>query len=603
VPKIVTSQVPTTLIVFEGEPNWMSLTGTNLLYVANTTGNVFRQLGDQKIYVLDSGRWFRAPGLDGPWEHVPGTQLPKDFAKIPDTSPKENTKASVPGTRQANEAVVANSVPQTAKVEIKTAKITPINYDGKPKLEEIKGTPLKYVVNTATPVIMVDEKTWYAVDKGVWFTATSVSGPWTIATSVPAVIYTIPASSPLHYVTYVKIYEVTPTTVYVGYTPGYTGTVVTTEQVVVYGTGYYYTPWVGTVYYPPPPTYGFGVAIRWNPYYGWSMGFGFGYSYGGVSFSIGFGCYPAWGPYYYPPYYRPPYYGYGGYYGGYYGGAAWGPGGWAGSTGNVYSQWGPTSAVTRTAGGYNAYTGNQWKTQMGQSYNSSTGQLSSGQRAGVHNVYTGEYAGARRGTTTNVNTGASAAGRQTVQGNTNTGNYRVDSAAAGGNKNTGSYAAGQKTTVGNTHTGQSATAAKGTIGNTNTGNSVDYRGVKTDQGTGVGQIGNTTIGKSQSGDIYAGSDGNVYRKDPSGGWSQYDQSTGNWNPKTANVPSDLPAQAQARQTGQQRTQNYQANQQRAQSYQSSYGSGASAQPAARSTSRPAGGGGGRSRGGGGGRRH
>ena len=50
-----------------------------------------------------------------------------------------------------------------------------------------------------------------------------------------AVIYTIPASSPLYYVTYVKIYEVTPTTVSVGYTPGYTGTVVTTEQVCSHG--------------------------------------------------------------------------------------------------------------------------------------------------------------------------------------------------------------------------------------------------------------------------------------------------------------------------------------------------------------------------------
>ena len=40
---------------------------------------------------------------------------------------------------------------------------------------------------------------------------------------VPAAIYTIPASSPLHYVTYVHIYEATPTVVYVGYTPGYMG--------------------------------------------------------------------------------------------------------------------------------------------------------------------------------------------------------------------------------------------------------------------------------------------------------------------------------------------------------------------------------------------
>jgi hypothetical protein len=73
------------------------------------------------------------------------------------------------------------------------------------------------------------------------------------------VIYTIPTSSPLHYVTYVRVYGSTPTVVYVGYTPGYYGTVMTTDGVVVYGTGYYYPPYVGAYWYPYPPTYGFGV--------------------------------------------------------------------------------------------------------------------------------------------------------------------------------------------------------------------------------------------------------------------------------------------------------------------------------------------------------
>jgi len=45
----------------------------------------------------------------------------------------------------------------------------------------------------------------------------------TVATFVPAVIYAIPASSPLHYVTCVQVYAVTPEFVYEGYTPGYLG--------------------------------------------------------------------------------------------------------------------------------------------------------------------------------------------------------------------------------------------------------------------------------------------------------------------------------------------------------------------------------------------
>ena len=84
-----------------------------------------------------------------------------------------------------------------------------------------------------------------------------------MAATVPAVIYSIPPSSPLHYVTYVRIYSSTSSTVLVGYTPGYYGTVMTTDGTVVYGTGYVYPVYVGTVWYPPPPTYGWGV-VYWD---------------------------------------------------------------------------------------------------------------------------------------------------------------------------------------------------------------------------------------------------------------------------------------------------------------------------------------------------
>ena len=151
------------------------------------------------------------------------------------------------------------------------AQPTPVAYDGgAPKWQPIDGTPLSYAPNTASPVIRIDEKTYYMVQNGVWFAATSPAGPWAVAAAVPSVIYTIPPSSPLHYVTYVRVYGSTATVVYVGYTPGYYGTVTTSDGVVVYGTGYYYPPYMGAVWYPYPPTYGFGVYVG----AGFFLGFG-----------------------------------------------------------------------------------------------------------------------------------------------------------------------------------------------------------------------------------------------------------------------------------------------------------------------------------------
>ena len=239
VPAIVVASEPTELIVTQGEPNYSPLDGTQLLYASNTTGHVFKSLADQRTYVLVAGRWFRADTTAGPWTFVPGKDLPPDFAKIPDESPKENVKASVPGTPQAQEAVIANSLPETAAIKVSDAKLPAPKYDGPPQLKPIEGTPLSYVVNSPLPVIQVSPTGFYALQNGVWFVGPSVQGPWAVATTVPPVIYSIPPSSPLHYVTYVYVYRATPQVVYVGYTPGYYSVYVS-NGVVVYGTGYYY---------------------------------------------------------------------------------------------------------------------------------------------------------------------------------------------------------------------------------------------------------------------------------------------------------------------------------------------------------------------------
>jgi hypothetical protein len=509
VPAIHVATTPTELIVTEGEPNWTPLQGTNLLYVSNTTGHVFKEIDDQKTYVLVSGRWFRAPDSAGPWEFVAADQLPKDFRDIPDDSPKENVKAAVAGTPQAKEAAIAASVPQTSVVKKSAVKMTPPTFDGEPRLEAISGTPLQYVVNTATPVIMVDPHSFYAVENGVWFVSGSVKGPWVIATSVPAVIYSIPPSSPLHYVTYVKVYDSTFDTVVVGYTPGYQGSCIDpVTGVVVYGTGYAYTPWIGSVWYGPPVTYGFGVSIRYTPYTGWSFGFGFGWSWGAATLSIGWGwgAYPWWGPYGWgyawgPHLYGAPY-AWGGMAYGVHGGAmAWGPGGWAGTTGNIYRQWGPRSTVARTSGGYNAWTGNRWASQVGTSYNSRTGVAAAGQRGAVQNVYTGSYAAGARGVATGPG---------------------------------GSVAAGERGTVENAYTGREVSGGRGEVYNPSTGRGAAVGGVSGDRGA-VGRVGD---------DVYGYRDGNVYRRNDNG-WQM--RSGGGWS--SARAPEGLERESSARRAG------------------------------------------------------
>ena len=160
--------------------------------------------------------------------------------------------------------MIANSIPQTAEVNREEAKFEP-KYDGEPRFDDVPDTSLQYAVNTPMPVVRVDATSYYAVQSGVWFTGGSPFGPWLVATSVPAVIYSIPTASPIHYVTYVRVYRYSPTTVWVGYTPGYMGTCYAPWGTVVYGTGWHYRPWIGTTWYGAPMTWGFGVGIELEP--------------------------------------------------------------------------------------------------------------------------------------------------------------------------------------------------------------------------------------------------------------------------------------------------------------------------------------------------
>jgi hypothetical protein len=286
-PTIYVSTVPAELLIADGEPQFKPVPGTGLLYVENSGDQIFINTADQDYYVLVSGRWFISKSMEGPWRYVDGNNLPADFAKIPQGDPKASVLASTPGTPQAEEAAIANQIPQTAAVNRQEAQLT-VNYDGEPQFQRIQGTRLQYAVNTNTPVIEVSQNHFCAVENGVWFQSNSPTGPWQVATDVPSEVYSIPPSCPIHYATYVRIYDYTPDNVYVGYTPGYYGTLQSDDGLVVYGSGFYYPPYIGSAWYGWPWTYGLGAGFGWSPFGGWGFGLGYGSLFPFVR--------PWWGP-------------------------------------------------------------------------------------------------------------------------------------------------------------------------------------------------------------------------------------------------------------------------------------------------------------------
>jgi hypothetical protein len=258
VPRILVRTKPAELLVTSGLPDFRGIRGTALQYAADTDGQLFFNTKEREAYLLLSGRWFKAASLQGPWSYVAPQDLPEDFSKIPPGSPQAVVLASVPDTREAELALLANSVPTTATVKRRDAKIE-LAYDGEPQFKPITGTAMSYVVNASLPVILCGGSC-YAVDNGVWFTAKTATGPWEVATEVPEEIYTIPPDSPVYYATFAEVYQSTDEEVEVGYTSGYLGAY-EEDGTVVYGTGWDYDCWCE------------------DEYYGWGWSWGYGYYY------------------------------------------------------------------------------------------------------------------------------------------------------------------------------------------------------------------------------------------------------------------------------------------------------------------------------------
>jgi hypothetical protein len=390
-PKVFYSKVPAEVILFDGKPVFSRIPETQLLYASNTSSNVFTDATTKKFYFLAAGRWFRADTLDGPWTFA-SSDLPADFAKIPYESPASRVLVSVPGTDEARDAVMMAQVPTVLTVDPKAAAAqAKVAYDGSPQFKPIEGTSLSYATNTQDKVIKVGD-VYYLCLQGIWFMSTTAQGPWTTASSVPQVIYTIPPSSPVYNVTYVTQTTTSSGQVQSSYTGGYTGAFimgVTVGVVVANNSGYYYPPYI---YHPP---------------------------YG----------YPIYHPY--PMPYGVPYYNTA-----------------SGAYGVAQTAYGPYGSATRAAS-YNPYTGTYAR---GASVSTPYGSRSAAQ---AYNPYTGTYAATAQGSSPTAQWGASTVSRggQTAYTQHYT---TAQGTAASAQTSSGGRVAGVNTAYGSTAAGKTS---------------------------------------------------------------------------------------------------------------------------------------------------
>jgi hypothetical protein len=163
----------------------------------------------QSHYILLAGRWYYSKSLeDGDWTFREPGELPDDFAKIPENSDMVSVRASIPGTEEAQTALLEQSIPQTATIDQKKASVD-VKYDGEPQFEKIEGTSMSYALNTDKSVLLIDD-IFYCPDDAVWFSSAKPNDLWKVCVVCPDEVDDLPPESPVYNVKYTYIYESTP---------------------------------------------------------------------------------------------------------------------------------------------------------------------------------------------------------------------------------------------------------------------------------------------------------------------------------------------------------------------------------------------------------
>ena len=547
-PKIFVGYRPSILLSVNGEPKLTVVPNTNLQFVVNTEWPLFYDESGSTYYLAVGQQWLTSSHLEGPW--APIKQLPAEMSKVPQDKQWSALKKLIPPP--------ANTKGAAPDIFYSDKPAEVILFDGQPVYAQIPNTQLEYATNTNS-VVFVYKPTqqFYYLTAGRWFSAADLQGPWTYATpNLPPDFAKIPVSSPASAILAtvpgtdeakdaVLLAQV-PTTmtvkpaevaakVKVAYAgdPKFEPIKGTSMQ---YGTntadkvieleGTYYLCLQGVWFMAPTPTGPWSTCMSVpkeiytipssSPVYNvtyvtqtanpdgtvtsnYTAGYLGTFILGAATGAIladGSGYW--WPPYCNAGYYYP--------YPATYCGAYWGYGyhnpapyydyntGAYGWHGNAYGPYGSAS----WGAGYNPYTGTYAR---GGTVSTPYGSRSAAQ---AYNPYTGTYAQTRQGSNPNAQWGSSYVSR--------------------GN---------QSATMGHYST------ANGTVAG-----AADSQGGKVAASS--TKWGNSAVGKTASGNMYAGHDGNVY-KNTGSGWQKYDN--GSWNSVNKPQPNWQGAENNQQRTG------------------------------------------------------
>ena len=186
-PKIIVTQGPAVLLVFDGTPAFRALPGQDLAQAMNTPFLVLKDRESRLHWLTDGTTWFSAKDPLGPW--APAENPPQRVTELAAEMPKAPTDETAADVEQPYR------VPQIITTTVPSELIT---FDGDPAWAPLAGEDLLMAVNTTSTVLRMEPSNHvYVLLSGRWFESASFDGPWTFVRpdQLPAQFAAIPADT------------------------------------------------------------------------------------------------------------------------------------------------------------------------------------------------------------------------------------------------------------------------------------------------------------------------------------------------------------------------------------------------------------------------
>jgi hypothetical protein len=560
-PPIFYSSTPAVLLITDGEPLLAPIDDTRLKYAINTNWDLL-QYKERDWYLRNGKQWLKANDINGEWKF--DRSLPRDFRKLPDDDNWAEAKLAIPPEKTGADEPTVFASNRPAEL---------IVTDGTPVKRLVGGPGLNYISNTEADLFTYEEHFYYLVS-GRWFRARLLRGPWKHVSELPEAFAAIsPDHEKGHVLAAIANTEEARIAVIEAQIPRKAtvrrdagsnitvtwagepafelipGTEVaratnSANDVLRIGSAFYLCesaiwysaetpegPWIvadsvpESVYSIPPASPAYHVT-HVHVYDSDDESVETGYTSGYLGVTVGFGVAMYGTGYYYPPYYGYPGYGYPIYYPYPY---SFGAGSWYNPNTGMY---GRSQSVYGPWGGYG----------RAASYNPETGTYARGRA-----VWDGDEL-ASQGYAYNPRTGTGVATNRYSKDGKGWGesvvSHNDEWLATQSEWNKNSISTDYQTSRGGSGSLERERQGDTVYGSgefNRDGQSLSSESVRYDSGAAglklEGSGGETAkFGRTAEGDLYAGKDGEVYRRGEDG-WQHHDD--GNWNP--VEVPDDRAA--------------------------------------------------------------